>query len=74
MNVNNKKSNIVHFRQNSTPITDYVFTCGTDTLSIVNKYTYLGLVLNEHLDLDVMVRAVAQSASRALGLVIANQM
>ncbi len=33
---------------------------------------YLGLTLSEHLDYNVMVKVVAQSASRALGLLIAK--
>ena len=32
----------------------------------------LGVVLSEHLDYNIMVKSVAQSASRALGLLIAK--
>ena len=35
-----------------------------------DKYVYLGLLLTEHLDFNVTVKSVAQSASRALGLLI----
>ena len=37
-----------------------------------SKYTYLGLLLTEHLDYSETARAVAKSASRALGIVIAK--
>ena len=52
--------------------TDFVFECGTDSLDFVSQYKYLGVMLNEHFDLSVMVKAVAKSASRALGLLIAK--
>ena len=38
----------------------------------MSQYKYLGDILNEHLDLSVMVKAVAKSASRALGRLIAK--
>jgi len=49
-----------------------VFLCGDKQLEIVDKYTYLGLVLNEHLDFSFTAKTVAQSANRALGLLIAK--
>ena len=66
------KSNVVHFRPQSIQRTVFNVTCGTDTLAIVDKYTYLGIVINEYLDYNVTVKTVAQSASRALGLLIAK--
>jgi len=53
-------------------VTDVIFMCGDANLSIVNKYTYLGIVLNEHLDYNVSAKCVAQSARRELGLLIAK--
>ena len=41
-------------------------------LQIVDRYTYLGFVIQENINLNIMVSAVAKSAGRALGLVIAN--
>jgi hypothetical protein len=72
MNINATKSNIVHFRPQSLRCTDHVFVCGNDTLCTVSKYTYLGIVISEHLDYNITAKAVAQSASRALGLLIAK--
>lgn len=46
MNVNENKSNTVHFRSNSIPVSDVIFACGNN---IVDKYTYLGIVLHEHI-------------------------
>ncbi len=52
------------------PRSPFLFTLGNETLKVVDRYTYLGLVLQEHLDFNVTAKIVAQSASRALGLVI----
>ncbi len=72
MHVNSTKSNIMHFRANSVMRTSFNFTCGSSPLNLVDRYTYLGVVLHEQLDFNITVKAVAQSASRALGLLIAK--
>ena len=72
MSVNVSKSNIMHFRSNSVPKINYNFRCGVQTLPITDRYTYLGITLNEFLDYNVTAKAVAQSASRALGLLTAK--
>ena len=41
-------------------------------MSCTDRYKYLGLVLNEFLDLSVTAKFVAQSATRALGLLISK--
>jgi hypothetical protein len=70
MNINSNKSNIVHFRPPSVKITSSRFRCGADEISLIDKYVYLGLHLTEHLDYNIMAKFVAQSAGRALGLLI----
>ncbi|CAC5407696.1 unnamed protein product [Mytilus coruscus] len=72
MTINHNKSNVVHFRPNSTPRTINSFKCGDLDINVVEKYTYLGLVLTEHLDYQIMAKHVATSANRALGLVISK--
>ena len=72
MHVNNIKSNVVHFRVPSKAKTSVNFTCGPDVVNVVDKYTYLGITLTEFLDYEVTAKIVAQSASRALGLLIAK--
>ena len=42
------------------------------TLEIVDKYVYFGLLLTEHLEFEMTAKYVAQSASRALGLLISK--
>jgi len=41
-------------------------------IDIVDKFTYLGIVINEYLDYNVTDKTVAHSACRALGLLIAK--
>ncbi len=72
MSVNFKKTQIQHFRSCSTPKTDHTFTFGSEIINVSDKYKQLGLVLTEHLDYDKTASIVANSAGRALGLLIAK--
>jgi len=72
MNVNPKKSKVVHFRCYSVDRTDCTFKCGNVNMEIVRSYTYLGLLLTERLDYVRMGTVAANSASRALGLLISK--
>ena len=72
MTVNSRKSNVVHFRPNWEQRSDFDFTCGTDKIGTVDRYSYLGITLTEFLDFDVTAKIIAQSAIRALGLLIAK--
>ena len=46
--------------------------CGETIIEFIHQYNYLGLIFSEHLDMLVMVKMKAQSASRALDLLIAK--
>jgi len=70
MIVNSTKSNIAHFRPQSAQRTDSVFLCGDKQLETVDKYTYLGRGLNEHLDYSITAKTVAQSGNIARGRLI----
>ena len=70
--VNSSKSNIVHFRPQSIDRTSFKFMCGRQILTVIDKYKYLGVMLNEFVDFSLTAKMVAQSASRALGLLIAK--
>ena len=72
MVINGTKSNIVYFRTPSIPRTRAIFTVGECNLEVADSYKYLGLLLNEYLDFSVTAKAIAKSASRALGWVIAK--
>ena len=66
MVINVDKSNKIHFRRPSVCRSQFNFKCGNDLLQTVDRYVYLGLLLREHLNLDLTAKYVAQSASRAL--------
>ena len=72
MTINSSKTKVMHFRPNSIPRTQFKFICGSSDIECVSEYRYLGLVLNETLDYSVTAKYVAQSATRALGLVISK--
>ena len=44
--------------------TDYIFTCRESQIAIVDKYRYLGILLNDTLDYDIIAKYIAQSAIR----------
>ena len=71
--VNLSKSKIVHFRSQSIERTNFQFIFKNNSIDIVEKYTYLGLVLNEFLNYLDTAKAVAKSARRALGSLIAKR-
>ena len=72
MNINTDKTKIMHFRTPSIVRTDYIFTCGESQIEIVDKYRYLGILLNDTLDYDITAKYITQSATRALGLLISK--
>ncbi|MEW8547636.1 MAG: reverse transcriptase family protein, partial [Candidatus Thiodiazotropha sp.] len=72
MTINSQKSKIVHFRPKSLSRTKVAFRIGDTKLDIEKSYVYLGLIITEHLDYCSMAKHVSNSASRALGLVIAK--
>ena len=56
----------------SAPRTEYTFVCGNSPLELTDQYKYLGVIFTEHLDFMQMSKVIAQSASRALGLLISK--
>ena len=70
--INFDKSKVIHFRNACHPRTEYNFHCGQSHVDIIDQYKYLGGVFTEHLDFMQMSKTVAQSASRALGLLISK--
>ena len=72
MQANLDKTKVVNLRNKSTNKTDRRFLFNNQSVEIVSSYKYLGLVLDEFLDYDIMAKFVANSASRALELVISK--
>ncbi len=71
MKINESKTNIVHFRNKGTHCTNVCFKLGKNVLNKVEKYKYLGVILNEY-DTKCTAKILSEAAGRALGAVIAK--
>ena len=69
MRINIKKSKVVHFRTKSVNQTQLNFKFGTEILDKVDKYKYLGIVMDEFLDFSTTASILAESGGRALGAI-----
>ena len=72
LNVNSTKSEIIHFRKTRKKQTKYMFKFRNNSLAMVSKYKYLGIILDEHLTYNECATTLADSAGRALGSVISK--
>lgn len=72
LSVNSDKTKVVHFRPTSLPRCNNVFHCGNLTIELTEKYKYLGLWFQEHVDLKFATSELAKSASRALSALYAK--
>ena len=72
MKLNVEKSKIMHVRKSNVPRSQVNIYCGNMQLLLTDNYKYLGFIFNEHFDISTTVKHVAQSANKALGLLIAN--
>lgn len=67
--VNVIKNGIMHFPRPRCNLTDFNVVFKSESVQIVDKYKYLGLVLQENLDYKVTSNALAQTGASALGAV-----
>ncbi len=65
-----KTSNIVHVRQSLITRTNFNFKLGNMMLPIMTQYKYLGIVITEFIDYNIVVQILADATNRALGSVI----
>ncbi len=73
LQVNSRKTQVVDFHRGpSVEHTQFKFHCGDSEIFVVDKCKYLGLVFSEFLDYRQMAKLLAQSAHRALGLLVAK--
>ena len=68
MSIHSNKTKVILFETSLLTRSDFQFKCGNSATDYTDTYKYLGLVLHEHLDYGVTAKYVAQSATRALGL------
>ncbi len=67
MRVNIKKTKIVHFKTSTQARTGYPFMFNNSAVECIDRYKYLGIVVDEHLDFNTTASILANSANRALG-------
>ncbi len=67
---NGAKSNVVHFRKPNTPQTEYNFKIGRLSISVVDKYKYLGVILNDTIDFNVIANVLADPEGHGLGAIL----
>ncbi len=72
MELNQQKTNVIHFHPKSISRTNCNFKCGDHVIDKVSKYKYLGLYFNEHMDETQIVNDVVKSATRSLSYVISK--
>ena len=72
MQINTDKTKVIHYRNQLVQRSNYVFKCGSSIVEYTQFYKYLGLVIYEFLDYTVTAKYIAQSATRALGLLISK--
>ena len=70
MAVNLDTTKVMHFRNKRKQITKYCFTYENSQIEIVNRYRYLGVLLDDHLDFSTTAELLAGAAGRALGVVL----
>ena len=67
LKVNINKTNVIHFRPKSQTQSNFEFKYGQHHIEYTNKYKYLGIILNEHLEYSIIAETLANSGKRALG-------
>ena len=72
LTINFNKLKAMHFRTPSASKTKCLFLCGDSHLELVTQYTYIGVLFTGHLNFMLMSKIAAQSACRALGLLISK--
>jgi hypothetical protein len=72
MKINLAKSKIMHFRKKGTERSKVKHELAKNKLLFVDKYKYLGVILDEFLEFKINEEILAGSGSRALGVIIAK--
>lgn len=72
LKINMDKTRIVHFRRNTTAVSDYRFTLGGESVEYSDGYRCLGLELTTTLDYTHSVNTLSYASGRALGALVAK--
>lgn len=72
LTVNIDKTKVVHFRNKRKRATEHQFKLNDRVIERVEKYKYLGVYLDEYLDMENTANILSEAAGRALGAVISK--
>ncbi len=67
--INTTKTHVIHFRASQTHIT---FRCRNKVIEKLDRVSYLGMEMNEHVNLEIIANRLIYAASRALGALTAK--
>ena len=67
MQINTKKTQILHVRNSQRPRSKFAFNCGGAALSYTESYKYLGYIIHEHLNNEKTADTLSAAASRSFG-------
>ena len=67
MGINVSKYGIMHMRKKGIVRSKMSYSIGDEDLPFISNYKYLGCTVNEHLDLDDMVKDKGVDGKKALG-------
>ena len=70
LDINVLKSNIIHFRPKKVTISQFGFKCGTHAINTIDRYTYLGVILDEHMPFSLCIDSRFTSGSKSLSSII----
>jgi hypothetical protein len=72
MKINKGKTKVVHFRNVRKNKTSISFFIDNEMIEIVNRYNYLGITLDEHLNFNTTANTLCGASGRALGGIISK--
>ncbi len=72
MFTNTAKTHVIHSRANPTPLTDITFSYRNMIIEKLDRVRYLGMEMNEHVNLEIIANTISDAASRALGALSAT--
>ena len=74
LDINVLKSNIIHFRPKKVPISQFVFKCDTQAIQTIDRYTYIGVSLDEHMTFSFVLTIVTHLVASHSPLALASIM
>ena len=70
LDINVLRSNIINFGPKKIPISQFKFKCGTQTINTIYIYTYLVVILDEHMTFSFCIDPRYTSGSNSLSSII----